>query len=311
MKKNIHHLFDEFIYEAEFVRKVKSETLRGYNHTFRLFTKLNPNISCETLSASTIIDFFRVLQERKRIVGRGNIKVGIKKSTVTTYWGKLNAFFQWLYSKGYIKINPFSELPYPTTSYEDKQFLLKDDIEKIISAIHVHHDNNILILKRNLVLFYLLLFCGLRREELMKLQIRDLDLDRKMLTIRADTSKSGRSRQLPIHSTLLMYLKDYLAARRSYTSPFLIVSSKKDERLTLEGLKHLVLKLRNSSGVTFHLHQFRHTFAINFLKRSNNIASLKQLLGHKSLNMTLIYLRCLPTDQMRPDIEAMSIDNLI
>lgn len=311
MRKNIHQLFDEFIYEAEFVKKIRPETLRGYTHTFRLFIKLAPNISLESLSGSIIIDFFKILQERKRIVGKGSVKVGIKKSTVTTYWGKLNAFFQWLYSKGYIKTNPFSQLPYPNASYEDKQFLLKDDIEKIISAIHIHHDNNILILKRNLVLFYLLLFCGLRREELMLLQIRDIDFERKMLTIRADTSKSGRPRQLPIHSTLLMHLKDYLAARKRYTTPFLIVSSKKDEKLTLDGLKHLVLKLRDSSGVTFHLHQFRHTFAINFLKRSNNIASLKQLLGHKSLSMTLIYLRCLPTDQMRPDIEAMSIDNLI
>lgn len=201
-------------------------------------------------------------------------------------------------------------MAYPKPEHEDRKFLKKEQVEKIFTAIH-NHSGNVLILKRNLAMFYILLFCGLRREELMLLQIRDIDFERKLLTVRAEISKSGMTRRLPLHPTAVLYLKDYLNQRKTYTTQYLIVSSKQDERLTYDGLEHLVKKIREVSKVRFHLHQFRHTFAINFLKGSNNIAKLKQLLGHRSISMTMAYLRCIPTDEMRNDIENMSIDNLI
>jgi integrase/recombinase XerD len=311
MRKNLQQLFEEFMYECEFVKRARPETLRGYTTTFELFNRLIPSSTLDSLTSNSVVEFFRILQERKRIVGRGCIKIGVRKSTIATYWSKLNVFFGWLLAKGYIASNPFTGLRHASPEYEDRKYLKKEEIEKIITAIHTHHNNNLLILKRNLVLFYLLLFCGLRKEELLLLQIRDVDFERKLLTVRADTSKSGRSRFIPLHSSTLMYLKDYLNARKSYTTPFLIVSSTKDEKLTADGLKHLITKLNDCSGVRFHLHQLRHTFAVNFLKSSNNIAKLKQLLGHKNISMTLIYLRCLPMEEFQGDIESMTIDTLI
>jgi len=310
-KKNLEQLFEEFMYESEFVRKVRKETIRGYANTFFLFRRLMPNISLSNLNANSIIEFFKILQERERVVGKGIRKIGIKKSTIASYWSKLHCFFEWLKTNNHLKTDPFDNLPYPTPNYDDRKFLRKEEVEKIMTAIHIHHDNNILLLKRNLTLFHLLLFCGLRKEELMSLQVRDIDFERNCLTVRGDTSKSGKSRQLPLHSSLVMYLKDYLQERKKYNTPFLVVSSKQDEKLSIDGLKHLVQKIRYHSGISFHVHQFRHTFAVNFLKSSNNIAKLKQLLGHKSISMTLIYLRCLPTDELRGDIESMSIDKLI
>jgi len=311
MRKNLQQLFQEFLFESEFVKKVRPATMRGYSNTFHLFTKLLPETTIDSLSVETIITFFRVLHERKRIVGKGMIKIGIKKSTVATYWGKLSAFFEWLVAKSYLSANPLRSMQYPTPSYEERKYLKKEDIEKIISAIHIHHNNNVFILKRNLLLFYILLFCGLRKEELLSLKIRDIDFERKILIVRGETSKSQLTREVPLHSSVLMYLKDYLQARKKYTTPHLITSSLRDEKFTEKGLKYLVQKLQNTSGIRFHLHQMRHTFAVNFLNSSNNIAKLKQLLGHRSLSMTLIYLRCLPTNEMKKDIECMSIDKMI
>jgi integrase len=311
MKYNLYQLFEEFIFEAEFVNKARPETLRGYVHTFNLLMKLMPNLSIEILNTKTIIDFFHILQVRKRIVGKGKVREGIKKSTVATYWSKLNSFFEWLRIKGHITINPVSGMKCPTPVYEDRKFLKKEDVEKIIAAIHNTPSSNLLLLKRNLVLIYVLLFCGLRREELLFLQLRDIDFERKTLTVRAETSKIPRTRHLPLHSQVIMHLKDYLQERRKFITPYLIVSSSRDDRLSYDGLKHLVNKLKERSGINFHLHQFRHTFAVNFLKSSNNIAKLKQLMGHKDISMTMVYLRCLPTSEMRADIENMNIDSLI
>jgi integrase/recombinase XerD len=254
--------------------------------------------------------FFKILHERTRVVGKGKTKRGIKKSTVATYWSKLNNFFEWMRRKGLLGKNPFHDMEYPTPSYEDRKFLKKVEIEKIIAAVHLH-SGSALLMKRNLVIFYTLLFCGLRREELLCLTIRDIDLERRILTVRAETSKIPRTRYIPLHSQLLFHLKEYLKERKQFTTPYLIVSSKQDDGLSFDGLKHLVAKINQCSKVSFHVHQFRHTFAVNFLNTSNNIAKLKQLMGHKSINMTLVYLRSLPTKEMRGDIERMQVDQLI
>ncbi len=311
MRKNLSHLFSEFLFEAEFVKKLRPSTLRYYSNTFGLFIKLQPEIILETLNTASVIDFFKKLQDRQRIAGKGIIKTGVKKSTVSTYWRKLNCFFEWLATKDYIKVNPLASVTCPTPSYEDRKFLQKTEIEKLLTALYTHHDNNLLLLKRNLLVFHLFLFCGLRREELLQLQVRDIDVEKKLLTVRGDICKTGITRQIPLHSSVLLHFKDYMAIRKSYTTQYLIVSSERDEKLTGDGLKHLVEKIKKCSGVSFHLHQLRHTFAVNFLKTSNNIAKLKQLLGHKSIVMTLTYLRCLPVDEFRSDIESMSIDKLM
>jgi len=143
------------------------------------------------------------------------------------------------------------------------------------------------------------------------LQIRDFDIERKTLTVRAETSKSGIIRRIPLATNVLTALKDYLTQRKAYTTQYLFVSSTGDRQLSFDGMKHVVATLINGSKVRFHLHQFRHTFAINFLKQSNNVYKLKQLMGHKDIRMTAVYLRCLPTDEMRADIEKLTIDSLI
>jgi len=311
MKKDIQQLFNEFIWECEFVKRLRPDTLQSYRQAFSTFAKLTPGVSLESLTPNMITTFFKTLQERKRIVGRGTVKIGVKTSTVGAYWRKLTCFFQWLELRNYISVNPFKVLTYPTPAYEDAKYLKKREIEKIITAIHASQGNSILVFKRNLVLFYLLLYCGLRKEEVMLLQIPDIDFERRLLTIRKESSKSGKTRQLPLHSTTLMHLKDYLKQRNEYTTPYLIVSKGTDDKLSYAGLKHLVDSIRKRSGVQFHLHQFRHTFAVNFLKTTNNIGHLRQLMGHKDIRMTMVYLRCINVDEIRGEIELMNIDNFL
>lgn len=308
MKKKLEQLFQEFLYESEFVRKVRPETLRGYSQTMKTFLKLMPCTSVNEITTPTITSFFKILEERKRVVGKGIIKSGIKKSTAATYWTKLNAFFSWLNMRGLIKENPFTALKFPTPSYEDKKYLKREDVEKILAAIHMHHNGNILLFKRNLVLFHLLLFCGLRKEELMHLQVQDIDIERKMLLVRGTNSKSGKSREIPLHYTTIMLLKDYFKERKAYKTSYLIVSQNRDAKLTYLGLRHLIDKVRRTSGISFHLHQFRHTFAVNFLRETNNIYKLQTLLGHNNIQVTTIYLRCMPVEEMRRDIDSLNID---
>ena len=312
MTKDLRQLFDEFLLECEYAAKLRWETLRGYRATFELFLKLMPATALETLIPQTIAEFFRRLEKRERIIGRVR-KTGVQVSTVATYRSKLNRFFDWLVAKRFLKENPLRLMAHPSPVYEDRKYLKKEWVERIITAVLVNKWRNNFIRKRNAAIFYTFLCCGLRRGELLGLKTYDLNLDRKELTVRSETSKSKRQRVVPINSVALATLSDYLQERQraSYTTPYLFVSSNRDDQLTAEGLKHLVEQVIRLSRVRFHVHQLRHTFAVNLLKNGCDIAKLKQLMGHTDIRMTMAYLRCLPTNAMKADVESLTLDNLV
>src|SRR5207237_8722849 len=96
-------------------------------------------------------------------------------------------------------------------------------------------------------------------------------------------------------------------------TPFPWVASHQHTALKSEGLRYLVKVLAHESQVKFHLHQLRHTFAVNFLHNSgHNSVKLQGLLGHRSIVSTAIYTRCLSPEIVRADIERMAdIDNMV
>lgn len=311
---DLARLHKEFINEQRFATRLSEVTLRSYEQSFTLLLEVMPELTTDQVTSGTVTEFFRRLETRTRMVGRGIKKVGVKKSTIATYRSKLNRFFQWLENKKYIKRNPFSMMEYPDVRYEDRKFLNRGDIQKIFTSLALGLvQQNSFIQRRNLAIFATLLYTGIRKGELLGLQVIDLDLQRRELTVRAETSKSRLRRIIPVSSELIKLLRDYLSERirRKLTTPFLFVSSAHDDRLSADGIKHLTETVQRTSGVKFHLHQFRHTFAVNILNNGSDIAKLKQLLGHRDIRMTATYLRCLPTSVMRGDVETLTLDNLV
>lgn len=312
MVKNLKQLFDEYIRDCKYSTRLRSETIRGYNEAFRHFSKLMPEVTTpKQLTVENMTEFFKRLQVRKRIVGVNTEKTGVKESTIATYRSKLNSFFESLEKKD-IAENPLSKIKAPKPVYNDHRALRKNEIEKIISAVHLNSRDS-LILKRDEVIIYLLLFCGLRRGEMTGLKVFDVDMDRRVLTVRGETSKSKTTRFLPINPSLFLHLEEYLRERRNrfYQTEYLVVSSTEDKGLTQHGFKHWVNKLKSLSGVNFHLHRFRHTFATNLARQGVGTFELQKLMGHTDLRMTDRYVRSLNVDDLRNSINKIDLANLI
>lgn len=313
METELQKLFNEFIRDYQFSAKRSQETIRGYKSCFNLFIKLNPEATLESLNRSTITSFFEQMENRERFVGRSTIKKGVKLTTVATYRSKLNKFFTWLIANNYIKQNPFDGIPYPEVKYTDKKFLSQSEVDKIFASAWL--STTPFLRKRNTALVKILLYCGLRRNEAINLMLDDvcLDFGKESIRVRPETSKSKVPRYIPLHSDAIVSLSDYLTERSKlkYTTPYLFVSNNHDNKLTLAGAKHLVLVLKKKSGVDFHLHRLRHTFAMNSLNMGIDSAKLTLLMGHKNQRMLLTYLRCMPPEAMRGDIEKINRKNLL
>ncbi len=313
-------LHQEFMGYSRFIRQVSANTLRGYENAIDLLLKRYPDITTATLSPEILTGFFEWLQTRERIVGRGAIRQGVKKTTIATYWVKLTKFFSWLVLKGYLAANPLKDktLEFPRIRYDDRKYLERKDMKKILRTVSetIQWQNN-LIRSRNVAIIEVALYCGLRRTELLSLKVGDVDLTHGRLIVRAETSKSQMSRTIPLNSEVRQSLTGYLDERsRSpilYTTPFLWVVGSKNAPLGSQGLSYLVKVLSAESQVKFHLHQLRHTFAVNFLHSSGHSSfKLQGLLGHRSIVSTAAYTRCLPPEIVRADLERMAdVENMV
>jgi integrase/recombinase XerD len=308
-------LFEEFISECEYSRRTRLQTLRGYRHAFSMFQKQISDLELASLTPKTLNEFFRILQTRKRVVG-GVEKSGIADSTAATYWSKLNTFFDWLATRGHIETNPLRLMREvrPRPNYDDPKSLRKKEIEKIMMAIENHAKNQFQF-KRDRAIFYTLLFTGIRKGELIGLKTADVDLERNILTVHGETSKSCRTRQITIHPGLRLRLQDYLDERSrskpSWASPYLFVSLLDDNGLGDNGYKRWVERLVRLSGVKFHLHRFRHTFAMNLANKNVGDSKVQRILGHRDIRMTQRYLRSLTPEDMRQDINRLNIDEFM
>lgn len=299
--------------EYEFVAKRSPATLEGYKQVFNAFIKLMPSVTMDNITTETVKEFFRVLQTRERQVGKKIVRTGIKPATAHTYRNKLSVFFDWLVARGKVKENPFALMPIPRIDPDTIRYLRKEKIERIYAGINFNIDwPNNFFRKRNDLIISLCLCCGLRRKEMVNLSLNDLDLKNKTLYVRPEGSKNKRGRELPINSFLFQRLNDYLDERKkhNYQTHYLIVSGSRDDKLSEAGLKHTLDKIVKATGVKFHLHQLRHTFAVNYLLNTNDVIRLKQLMGHCDIRMTARYTAYLPISALRMSVESVNLANL-
>lgn len=313
-------LFDRFIKKVSDSEKKSPETVRGYKASFQLFRKFHfeqygAEPTLNDLNCEKMIEFFSYLNKRDRKVGKGEIRTGVRASTVATYRGKLDVFFKWLAESGFLKVNPFENIKYPDVRYEDRKYFNKKELHEILVA--VDHDirwPNLLLKKRIVAMITVLCNLGLRKGELLGLKISDLDLRKNWLTVRPETSKSRRMRTLPMNTQVVTDIQDYLAERdkRGYKTDFLWVSDNDDKQFSVGGFIHLVRKIKEAVSIEkFHIHRFRHTFAVNYYYQTKDIVGLQYLLGHTDIEMTKRYLRALPIDFTKDELKNFSLAKAI
>jgi integrase len=129
------------------------------------------------------------------------------------------------------------------------------------------------------------LHTGFRSAELLSLTWEDVNFSRQMITVRAGYVKNGESRSVPMNKVLTETLK---AIRISGPSEGVVFCSRKGTpyrsfRTTFE-------RAVRKAGITdFTFHDLRHTFASRLVMAGVDLPTVKELMGHKHIHMTLRY----------------------
>jgi len=129
---------------------------------------------------------------------------------------------------------------------------------------------------------------GMRRGEILGLTWDRVDLQNSLILL--DITKNGERREIPINSTLRETFKGLV---RRLDNPHVFYDPATGKRLQ-DVKRSFSTALRRAKILDFHFHDLRHTFASHAVMAGVDLTTLKELLGHKTLTMTLRYSHLAP-----------------
>lgn len=125
---------------------------------------------------------------------------------------------------------------------------------------------------------------GLRRGELLALDWSDINLQARMLTVRRENAKSGKQRHVPLNAEALAVLRQWVSQSSGLGSVFGVSGMKSSWNTLLT-----TAKIQN-----FRFHDLRHHFASRLVMAEVDLNTVRELLGHADLTMTLRYAHLAP-----------------
>jgi site-specific recombinase XerD len=144
---------------------------------------------------------------------------------------------------------------------------------------------------------------GMRRGEQYGLQWEHVNLEQQVLTI--PRSKHGEVRHIPLNAVAVGALKSLLPNMEK--NNFVFVSSR--GRGALQGSRHWFEKALKEAGVrNFTWHSLRHSFASRMVLAGVDLRTVQELMGHKTIGMTIRYAHLAPAHQLAA-VERLAVFN--
>ena len=211
-------------------------------------------------------------------------------SSQYTELAPLKAFFAWLTRQHHILYNPASELQLPKVIRNLARYVLSiEDVGKIIAV----PDTSTLLGLRDRAILEVLYSSAIRRFELRRLTIYDVDTKRGTLFVRE--GKGRKDRMVPLGERACRWVNKYLDEARpqfvAVRDEGVLFLTWHGDGLTDDHLSGTVKELIQKSGVHVNgsCHLFRHACATHMLENGADTRFIQAMLGHANLATTQVY----------------------
>lgn len=204
--------------------------------------------------------------------------------------GTVKRFFTWLCRGNVLPANPAADLDLPRGQ---PPLLPRALSREEVAALFAAPDTGDVLGLRDRCILEVLYCCGIRRAELVRLNVEDMDLSRGVLGV--VKGKGGKSRTVPLGGRTVEWLTRYLDGsrprlelERAQRALFLTGYG---ERFSASYLGNWVKRLMVSVDINKEgaCHLLRHSCATHMLENGADIRFIQQLLGHAKLDTTSIY----------------------
>jgi integrase/recombinase XerD len=205
----------------------------------------------------------------------------------------IRGFFRWLTRQNHLLYNPASELELPRLEHRlPKHVLTTSEVEQVMRQPSLEEPRGI----RDRAILEVLYSTGMRRRELIGLQLFDFDRERGTVMIRQ--GKGKKDRMIPIGERALGWIDRYqhevrpeLVVGRDPATLATLFLTHTGEPFTPNRLTQLVRGYVQAAdlGKSGSCHLFRHTMATLMLENGADIRYIQAMLGHVDLSTTQIY----------------------
>ena len=215
---------------------------------------------------------------------------GLKAVSVFAIGMALRSFYSFLVLKGHVASNPTQNLALPRFRACIPDPLSEEEVEKLLSFPTIRY---VQVRDKAILEF---LYCGLRLSEALNLQENQIRFAEGYARIHG---KGGRTRLVPIGQKALAALIRYLEERSKRfptgTEQVLFLTHR-GRPLSRGSFWHRIKLYARSAGLnkSVHPHLLRHCFASHMIRRGADLRSLQEMLGHRHLSTTAIYLHLDP-----------------
>lgn len=147
---------------------------------------------------------------------------------------------------------------------------------------------------REQVIVAILAYSGIRNKEFCSLKVKDVDFDNG--TIKIFSGKGNKDRVAYISRECGKIISQYLRDYPREDDHFLITTLVRKNQYSGWDLRKMVKVVAKRAKIKKRVypHLMRHSLAVNLLQHNMNIMSIQQVLGHQSLQSTLIYAHSIP-----------------
>lgn len=238
-----------------------------------------------SITTSEVFDFLSYLaNDRPLNPDSVFTEYGIESSARSRKLSAIKSFYKYLTVRTkQLQENPVADLEYPKLRKSLPKYLTISQASALLQAVSGQNA------KRDYAILMLFLNCGIRRSELVGLNISDVYEDRIRVV-----GKGNKERFVYFGSSCRKAIDAYMAERTKMvlTDNRALFGSRNGNRISVTAVHRLVDKALLKAGLDttqFSAHKLRHTAATMMLSGGVDVKTVQEVLGHENLNTTQIY----------------------
>ena len=211
----------------------------------------------------------------------------LKRNSISRKISSIRSFYNYLLNEGIIETNYFKEISKIKKDGSLPKYIKDNDLEKLFNCF----DRTKPLEQRNLLILEMLYATGIRVGELVNIKISDIDKYNRSIKILG----KGRKERIVFYGSfcediLDLYLNDGRRKLIKDSNEYLFLN-KNGTKLSSRYIGKMIDNTIRICQVEYHIspHTLRHTFATDMLNAGADLMSVKELLGHSSIDTTSIY----------------------
>ena len=284
-----------------FMRLVKDEM--PYNTPLDSISIKDLNIEfIKTITITDIFDFLSYLANDRQ--SELSVDPGIGAAARARKLSAIKSFYKYLTVRTkLLTVNPVKDVEFPKIRKSLPKYLTLEESRRLLSSVRGVNE------KRDYAILMLFLNCGIRRSELVGLNLSDVYEDRIRVS-----GKGNKERIVYFGSACKAAIDEYLPERNKkvLSDNRALFGSRDNNRISVTAVHRLVKKHMLAAGLDpsqYSAHKLRHTAATLMVSNGVDIKTVQEVLGHEHLNTTEIYTH-IENTELKIAAEANPISRL-